>query len=376
MKNKFLLCACMVALTAAMFTSCKKHTDLTESMETIARKNLPGIYAYVGVDRENVSTTLYEWALDDNQGDKKGYYRIASTGNGLDSDTTINLTWAEASMNSEGNAMIIPVELPKTHKDLVWNDGVVEVDGYVTYKSLISVADVLRTVHGTFANLDLVHNDTVDYITSRMDTLIYLAWKTQVVSYTQEQIDSAKNAMIEYADTLAWFNATYPSRAVPDTVRFSTKPQADGTYKGQVSVPYEDMDIKEIKTNHGHLHIVNSRIIVNRVGLVNTGSYYFHEQTWTEECYTKPTTKQAVYTDYVSDLSGAKWTPSAFTNAKKFNILFKGKRDMTLISKVAGEDQKPEEMHETDYFFELPFYNYNKEDGEIMLDGRKYKNIK
>lgn len=377
MKNKLTLCLCALALVSSVFTSCKKDTDVLDIESQIAQKNFPGVYYYLGIDSVNVSTTLKEWGILKNGETKNGYYRIATTGNMSDMDTVNNLTWLDASFAPDGLSMIIPVDLknPKAHKELVWRDGVIGVDGYVTVKSLISQADNLRALHNDFANYDFVFNDTSYYITTTYDTVVYLAWKTQVVSYTQEQIDSAKQAMIFYHDTIAWFNATYPERAVPDTVRFSSKKQSDNTYKGQVSVPFEETKINEIKTNHGPLKIINSEIIFARDASsgATSGSYVYHEQSWTEEFYDDPTSTKARYEDVSKNMSNARWTFSSFTNAKKFNTLFKGNWDVISNITIGGVPQTPEEMHKVDYFYELAFSNFNKVDGDIMLDGHKYK---
>lgn len=377
MKNKLTLCLCALALVSSVFTSCKKDTDILDIESQIAQKNFPGVYYYLGIDSVNVSTTLKEWGILKNGETKNGYYRIATTGNMSDLDTVNNLTWLDASFAPDGLSMIIPVDLknPKAHKELVWRDGVIEVDGYVTAKSLISQADNLRALHNDFANYDFVFNDTSYYITTAYDTVVYLAWKTQVVSYTQEQIDSAKQAMIFYHDTIAWFNATYPERAVPDTVRFNSKKQSDNTYKGQVSVPFEETKINEIKTNHGPLKIINSEIIFARDASsgATSGSYVYHEQIWTEEFYDDPTSTKARHEDISRNMSNARWTFSSFTNAKKFNTLFKGNWDVICNITIGGVPQTPEEMHKVDYFYELAFSNFNKVDGDIMLDGHKYK---
>ena len=377
MKNKLTLCLCALALVSSVFTSCKKDTDILDIESQIAQKNFPGVYYYLGIDSVNVSTTLKEWGILKNGETKNGYYRIATTGNMSDLDTVNNLTWLDASFAPDGLSMIIPVDLknPKAHKELVWRDGVIEVDGYVTAKSLISQADNLRALHNDFANYDFVFNDTSYYITTAYDTVVYLAWKTQVVSYTQEQTDSAKQAMIFYHDTIAWFNATYPERAVPDTVRFSSKKQSNNTYKGQVSVPFEETKINEIKTNHGPLKIINSEIIFARDASsgATSGSYVYHEQIWTEEFYDDPTSTKARHEDISRNMSNARWTFSSFTNAKKFNTLFKGNWDVICNITIGGIPQTPEEMHKVDYFYELAFSNFNKVDGDIMLDGHKYK---
>ena len=368
------LMAAVIGLVACQQTI--KDEDVFAINEEIANKTLEGIYTFIDVDSAAVTTTLYEWTLTkDSTNARVGTYRVASTGNGANSSTEQELVWEEAKMASDGLSMSIPVTVNGETKTLIWHDGVITIDGYTTSKDLISKISVLRSVHENFANLDFVLDDTTYYVTSRMDTMYYLAWKTAVVSYTQEQIDSAKQAMLTYADTLAWFNATYPSRAVPDTVRFATKPQSDGTYKGQVSIPYEDMEIQEIKTNHGPLHIINSEMIFNRdANGATTGSYVFYEKTWTEECYTKPTSDKAIYTDYTNTVTDAQWTPVAYTNIKKFNIMLKGTWDVKTIVTVAGGEPKVEmDLHEENTCYELPLSGFNKTEGEVTSNELKYK---
>lgn len=369
-----------VAMVAMVFTSCKKQEDLYAIDAQIAENSIlkdgtsPRLYIYIDVDSAAMNTTLYEWSFVNDSLGRGGYYRVASTGNGLDGDVTTPITWSKATMSEDGLSMSIPVKVGDKELVLKWQDGVLITPDYTTERNIISVADVLRAVNTNFANLDLVYNDTSYYITSRFDTTYYLAWKTEVVYYTQEQIDSAKAALIALADTLHWFNETYPSLAVPDTVRFSTKQQGDGTYKGQVSVPYETSKVEEIKTNHGPLYILNSEMLFGReADFSNDGLYYFHEQTWTEEFYDDPTSEFAIHTDLEALLDDAKWTPVSFVNIKKFNILLKGEWTMALRSSIGGVEQEPVLENKEGYFLELPLSGFNRLDGEVVLDEHKYK---
>lgn len=374
MKNKILLCACLLAVVAGLFTSCKKDPDLQAIDSKLAQQTMLGNYFFIEVDSAAVSTTMHEWLLENGENGRVGYYRKATTGNGLDSDESNDLTWQEATMAENCLSMNIPVTVGGEQKMLSWSDGVLHVDGYTTEKSLISLANVLRSVNQSFTAYDFVVSDTTAYITSRMDTTYYLAWTTAVVSYTQEQIDAYKQFMIDNADTLKWFNETYPSRAVPDTVRFSTKQQADGTYKGQISVPFEDADIKEIKTNHGPLLAVNGEMVFNREGKANTGKYIYHVETWTEECYTKPTSKAAEHSELLIEITDAKWTPVSFVNVKKFNVAFKGKMHTKSLATVGGEVVEDKTDDIDDCFYEVALSGFNKEDGEVTHMERKYKN--
>lgn len=377
MNNLFKSCK-LIALLAAVIglAACQqKESDVMDLNGKIANKTIPGIYACVFVDTVAMNTTLYEWTLtNDPQKGRIGSYRVAATGNGKDVSTETPLTWDEAKMAEDGLSMSIPVSVNGENKTLLWQDGVVKVDGYNTTKELISKVSVLRSVHENFANLDFVLMDTTFYITVAKDTTYYLAWKTQVVSYTTEQIDSAKNAMIQYHDTLLWFNATYPNRAVPDTVRFSTKAQGDGTYKGQVSVPYEDMEIKDVKTNHGPLRIINSEMVFNRdaEGKV-PASFNWKEETWNEEYYTKPGTSEATHTYYYVEVTDGLWTPTAYTNIKKFNILVKGKYMLQRKHEESGTEIIDESVEKEVGSIELPLSAFNKADGEVTYKEMKYK---
>ena len=364
------------ALIAAVIglAACQKSADIVAVETEIANNTIQGIYTYLAIDTTAVNTTLYEWQLDNDSLGRKGSYRVAATGNGKDENSETALTWQQAIMSEDGLSMSIPVSVAGTEKVLKWHDGVVSVDGYTTDKDLISKVSVLRTVHENFANLDFVYSDTSYYITTRKDTVYYLAWRTEVVSWPQDSIDAYKLYLLTMVDTIAWFNATYPNRAVPDTVRFSTKPQKDGTYKGQISRAYEDKEIKEIQTNHGPLLIINSEMVYNRTGLANTGYYLYHEESWTEECYTDPTSKKAVHVDYTENVTDAKWTPCAFTNIKKFNIMLKGTWTIKNISETAGGDPvvNMDKTH-PNFLCEVSLYGFNKTDGEVFCGELKYK---
>lgn len=380
MKNKLLVCMCAIAMVVGLLTSCQKDADLYAIDAQIAENSIlkdgsDGRYYYfIEVDSTTMSTKLHEWKLVNDSTDRTGYYRLASTGNSEDQDVTTSLTWEKATMSEDGLSMSIPVKLGDKELVLTWKDGVLVTNDYTTERTIISLANVLRSVNDNFAGFDFVYSDTASYITSRKDTTYYLAWKTQVVSYSQEQIDSAKAALIELADTLHWFNATFPNQAVPDTVRFASKPQSDGKFKGQVSIPYETFKVDEIKTNHGPLNIINGEMVYDRVSTANTGAFSIHKQTWTEQCYTKPADTTAVQTEYLLEISNAKWTPISFINIKKFNILFKGKAHIITKKIVAGNVVEDKTEDKDDYFFEVPLSAFSRLDGEVSYEEHKYKN--
>lgn len=380
MKNKLLVCMCFVAMVVGLLTSCQKDTDLYAIDAQIAENSIlkdgsDGRYYYfIEVDSTTMSTKLHEWKLVNDSTGRTGYYRLASTGNSEDQDVTTPLTWEKAIMSEDGLSMSIPAKMGGQELVLTWKDGVLVTKDYTTERTIISLANVLRSVNENFTGFDFVYDDTASYITSRNDTTYYLAWKTQVVYYTQEQIDSAKAALLALADTLHWFNATYPNQAVPDTVKFSTKQQGDGTYKGQVSVPYETFKVDEIKTNHGPVNIINGEMVYNRASAANTGSFSIRKQTLTEQCYTKPADTTAVQTDYLLEITNATWTPISFINIKKFNVLFKGKAHIVTKKIVAGNVVEDKTEDKDDYFFEVPLASFSRVDGEVLYEEHKYKN--
>ena len=385
MKNKLLVCASMLALVTAFFTSCKDKTDLYAIDAQLAENSIlrtpdgsSKYYVFVNVDSATMSTTLHEWKLEKTASGRVGYYRVASTGNGLNGDVVDSLVWDEATMAEDGLSMKIPVTLRSgTKKELKWHDGVISVDGYTTTMNLISMASVLRTVETKTADLDFVYNDTTLYLTSYEDTLYYLAWKTEFVYFTQDSIDYYKQYLIDNADTLAWFNATYPSKAVPDTVRFAPNPETSGVHKDQYAgiIPrsFETMDVKTVYVNHGPLQITNSEIILKREGTVNTGSYVYHMRSWTKEFYDDPTSEKAESTDYKVQINSALWTPAEYATIKKFVVSLKGDRQQILIDTKAGEVINEKDSTIANGFETLSFAGFSLEDGEAVINSFPYK---
>lgn len=375
MKNKLLL-LCVMALAALGLVGCQKERpDIYETSATIAQKSLQGIYVYVDVDSTAMATTMYEWKLTESAKDgKTGYYRVASTGNGLDGDNSVALTWETATMAANHLSLTIPAKLDGEDIQLLWESGVLVFDEYSTTKYMVSLGDLMRTLNTKFANVTFTFNDTVNYLTYTRDTIYYLAWKTEVVNFKQDSIDAYKQYLVDMADTLKWFNETYPKQAVPDTVRFSTKPQGDGTYKGVIPRAFETSRVEVDTTNHGPLEIINSELVCNRSDeLVNSASYTRRHRKWTEEFYTKPTSLAAEYYDSLYVVSDAKWTISSVTNAKKFDVIMKGNTNIKVYGTEAGEVVRNDDTTDPAAFSLLPISAYTAEDGVLTLFDKKYK---
>ncbi len=373
MKNKLLVFAFACAVLGLI--GCRKEkTDIFEVSTQIAQNTLQGIYVYIDVDSTKMSTTLQEWKLTENATDgKTGYYRIVSTGCGENSNVQTPLSWEPATMTENHQTMVIPVKIGEENLKMNWTGGVLDFGEYVTYKSLISIADLLLNFSEKFANVTFVINDTTNYLTIKKDTIPYLAWRTEVVNFTQDSIDAYKQFLLTMADTLAWFNENYPTQAVPDTVRFSTKQQSNGTYKGQISRPYETIRIKLDTTNHGPLEIFNGELICNQsADLDNTGSFSFHKRTWTEEFYDKPASDKAQSYDSLYVVPNAKWTMTSFTNAKKFDVMLNGDAQVKVVATKAGKTTSSEDVTKPAAFTTLQLSAFSAEDGVVTLNDKKF----
>ena len=371
--NKTIRLSAIAAVAVIGLAACqqKDKTDLFAVDSDLAQKTLLGIYVGVQVDTANMNTTLYEWKLENGDAGRVGLFKLASTGNGLDASEETSLTWSEAVMSDDKLSFTIPVVINGQEKNLLWRDGVIETDGYVTTKQVISMADALRTINNQFANFDFVYNDTVNYVTVSYDTVPYLAWETQVVEWSTEQIEAYKAELLGMVDTIAWFNANFPPEArgatseIPDTVRFATKPLVTGLFRGLVPVSHEDTIINSESTVHGPLTIVNSELVCNRSDAkVNTGSYSYRVQTWNDEFYKNPDSKKALHTDSAYVMSDAKWTPSAFTNVKKFVVSLKGNEKVTVDGK---------ETSKAGAIIDLPLQSFESAKGTVEINGLKYE---
>lgn len=380
MKNKLLVFA-LVCTTLGLVGCRKERTDIFEVNTQIAQKSLQGFYDYVDVDSVKMSTTLYEWYLTESAADgKSGYYRVAATGNGLDADSRISLTWEPAVMAKDQLSMTIPAKVGGKDMELLWKSGVLVIDDYTTYKSLNSVGDLMRSLHSDFANVTFIINDTTDYLTFHRDTIPYLGWEPKVVYWDQDTISAYKDYLLTVKDTIQWFNETIikdKSKYVPDTVNFKKTPEASGKnkglYKGLVPLSFKSKLITVDTINHGPLEIINGEIVCNRSATMeNTGSFYFHKQTWTEDFYDNPASPKAQTLDSLYTVSNAKWTMSGFTNAKKFDVLVKGDKQLKVYATEAGKVVRNETKNASNDFTVLPISAYTAEDGELMLFDYKY----
>lgn len=354
---------------------CQQKEDLFGLEAQIAEKSLQGFYAYVDVDLENMTTTLYEWKFEDGAAGKVGYYRVVATGNGVDQNgAEDSLTWEAPIYSEDKLSMTIPVTLKGEKKELIWSDGVITVDGYTTTKYVISMANVLRAVNDNFANVTYVINDTTWVIEELVDSVYFLSWKTQVTNLTQDSIDAYKQYLLTMKDTIAWFNKNYPTSKVPDTIRVAPKQQADGTYKVVVPVATEDMAIELDTIVYGPSQIVDAELVMNRTEKENTGSYSFRMQTFTDDFYHNPEEKTAQSYDSLYVLKDVIWTPVSFSNNKKFVVMATGNQNIEVKAQQAGTSTKDEKDEKEDVVKSLSISNFSTAgEGTLDLEGYSYE---
>lgn len=372
--GKTLRITAVIMIAVITLVACKKESDKTDLFaidSNLAQKTLLGNYVSVKVDSTNLITAINEWKLENGASGRVGVYKKAAAGNGVETFTVDSLTWSEAVMSDDKLYFTVPVVLNGESLDLIWRDGVIETDDYVTTKQVISIADIMQGLSADFGNLDYVYDDTVFLETVTYDSIPFLWWDTKVVEYSLDEIEAYKQYLLTMADTIAWFNENYPpsvrgaNAEIPDTVRFSTKPLASGLYRGLIPLAVEDTAILSDTTNHGPSLIVNSEIVFNRDdNKKNTGSYAYRLRTWSDEYYLNPESPKAIAYDSIFTLDNTLWTLSSFTNSKKFVATMKGKQTVDVDGK---------KTEKANAFVDFQFSNFNKADGTIEFNGFKYK---
>ncbi len=372
--SKTLRITAVLMMAVIALAACKKESDKADLFaidSNLAQKTLLGNYVSVEVDSVNMSTAINEWKLENGTSGRVGLYKKAATGNAVEAFSVDSLTWSEAVLSDDKLYFTVPIVLNGESLDLIWRDGVIETDDYVTTKQVISIADIMQGLSTDFANLNYVYDDTVLLETVTFDSIPFLWWDTKVVEYSLDEIEAYKQYLLTMVDTIAWFNENYPpsvrgaNTEIPDTVRFSTKPLASGLYRGLIPLAVEDTAIVSDTTVHGPSQIINSELVFNRDdNMKNTGLYVFHLKKWSDEYYLKPESPEAYAYDSIYTLDNTLWTLSSFTNAKKFVATMKGKQAIEVDGK---------KTEKANVFVDFPFSNFNKADGTIEFNGFKYK---
>ena len=374
-----------VALLAAGLlsglSSCRdEKKDAVDISNGIALKTMVGTYVYSSANKEDMTLSIYEWRLDDNTTDGKvGYYRVVRTGNGVEEDTTDSLIWS-ATPAEDNLSMQVSAVFENQKQDLTWKNGVLYLDDYTTAKTAGSQATYLRTLNDQFANVTYAYNDTT-YV-MKLDTVYYLAWKTNVVFALPEDTTAKIQELYDTyikgkEDTLQWFLNEFPNAGIPSQITVADQPSSRGINKGNYGITYPEsyQTFKMDLVNVGYKRIVNSEMVFNRADKKNTGSFSYQERNWSDDCYFNPEVETAVYTDSLFEVTDAVWSPVAITNARKFDVALYGTRHVERSITVAGEVQTPEQAlpEDQEVLFQMPFASWNTSDGSIEYNETKYK---
>jgi hypothetical protein len=378
----------VLAVAVIGLVACQNdNTDLFAIDSNLANKQMKKhpFYCYVRVDSVLMNTTMYEWNLTENEaGEQVGYYRVATTGNGLDSDATDSLTW-NAVMSEDGLSMLVSAELKEAgRKELVWRNGVVEADGYATSWFDISEAKVLRTLHDIFYNIKFVVNDTTPSLFYDKKVFKYLHW-TQVQAYLSLDSINAYDAwLMDYKDTIAWFNNSVYCKGNPvvDYVKHGKNPQASGQYKGlYLCVLPLSKEEKLILTDTivlGPARIVNSEMNYNLVNGEYKGDYVCRIQEWSQDYYMDPAEPTATWLDSTYSIVDAIWTPSEYINTTTFTVLMKGHETTHVQASKAGKETKNVSTDKAVAFHPIALKEYDRADSipTIKVGDIIYKQVK
>ena len=395
--NKTFLFAAVSAVAAIGLVACKSEsskTDLFAIDSDLARSNMTGYYVYQVVDTANMNVTIKEWNLTDGG---RGYFSEVSTGNNLDVNTRDSLTWS-AEMSEDNLSMIVYGQLKGEDLTFEWQNGVIETKDYLTSKSAISLADVLRSVNDNFANVDFINSD-VKYHT-RIDTVPYLAWKTTVKFVEPEDTTAAKKELYDEnivgnEDTLLWYCKTHDFGALTclevdtaenkiiSTVYVDPKASESARTKGKHGVTYlvayETTEPREVKI--GPEYQVTCELQFSRQDKKNVANYKYQYQSWSREYYDEsPLDLSKVKTvDSTYVISNAVWTPVTFYANSKFNVLLDGTEEISVKETVGGVETRNEEV-KNDILKLMQFSGFtpNKEDakGNKVLSNLEYNEMK
>ena len=388
MKNKLLLCASLIALSAAILTGCQKKEDLFAIESQIAQNTMKGIYTYLVSDSVQMRTTLYEWQLNEENGEKKGFYRVRKSGNGAVEQTEEALKW-ESVMSEDHLKMNLKITLAGgTVKEAVWADGVLYIDDYTTGKVANSVVAFSERITESFANLVYEFADTSYY--TAPDSIPYLAWKSDVAFYDPADTATAKQQYLDdlaaYTDTIKWFVKKFGPFAhvsidsitgeLTPLVVVDTTASKRGKNKGKHGityiVSYADTIVEDV--NVGYEKIVNTSMVFNRDNSDNnTGEYKFRSQEWSLEYYKDPTSKKATMSDSIYNLTNAQWMITDISTQRKFNVLMRGDKYVKSLKSVAGEETEHEETSTEPVCETLQLSNFNMGTGVIDCNGITYK---
>lgn len=354
--------------------SCQHDVDVFGLSTNLALKNMPGYYTLTVVDSATMIVTKTECNLEKQvNGVGKGYYRVSVSGMCAPSDDQKPITW-DAVMSEDKLSMITTLTFEDGNtKVFKWRDGVLHLEDGTYDKTGASNISALNTAYEQLENKEFEVSKKTYF--AHLDTVYFLAWKTQVDFWKPEDTASMKAQYLAelqpYLDTIKWYiqNVRPVGDVQYDTVSGQlinlvvVDPVASsrGSNKGKHGVTHV---VKEDTLQHQVLQI-NDRpeeielgtLAFNRVGDANSGVYTYRKQTWTEECYTDPTSPKAQTTDSSYTMQPAVWAITSITSNKKFDVLFKGTENGT----------------KEGAFSTVNISDFDADKGELVVGTLKYK---
>ena len=369
--NLFKLTALLVVVVG--LAACQRDVDVLGISTGLALENMPGYYTLTEVDSATMTVVKTECYLAKRvNGIGNGHYRVSKSGMCTTTDVEKSITWdAVMAENKLSMTTTIAFEDGET-KVLRWSEGVLHDGENVYQKTGSSSISSLKTIYEDLANTEFEIDKKAYY--PHPDTIEFLAWKTDVTYFAPEDTAAQKQTyldeLVPYMDTIKWYvqNIGQVGTVYVDSVTgelmnlvvVSPQPASRGANKGKHGITHvvmiDTLQTRVDQVNDRPKEITYSTLAFKRAGETNTGSYVYHHQTWTEECYTDPTSPAAIATDSTYTIDASAWAITAVTSNDIFDVLFKGL-----------ENGKTPNAFNT-----VSVSEYNRDKGELVVGTLKY----
>lgn len=373
MKNKIFKLTALWMVVVGLAACQSNDVDVFGISAGLALDNMPGYYTFTEVDSTTMTVVKTEYYLEKKvDGVGKGYYRVSTSGMCASTDEQEAITWdAVMAENKLSMTTTILFENGDT-KVLRWSEGVLHDDNEVSKKTDKSSISSLNSIYEDIANKEFEVDQKSYY--AHPDTIEFLAWKTDVTYFAPEDTLAQKQAYLAdlapYLDTIKWYvqnigqiGTVYidpVTGELENLVIVDPKAGSRGKTAGKHGITHvvmiDTLQSRVVQVNDRPKAFTYSTLAFNRVGETNTGSYFFNQQTWTEEYYTDPTSPQALATDTTYAIDASAWAITTVTNSDIFDVLFKGLEN----------GQTP------DAFTTVSVSEFNREKGELVVGTLKY----
>ena len=374
MKNKIFKLTALLLLVVGFVACQKDDVDVFGISTGLALEKMPGYYTFTEVDSVTMTVTKTECCLEKQvDGVGKGYYLVSKSGVNPSPDDKKLITW-DAVMAENKLSMTTTITFSDGEtKVFRWSEGVLyDASNKVSTKTAKSSVDALKTINADLANKAFEIDQKSYY--PHPDTIEFVAWTTDVTYFAPEDTTSAKaNYLAElapYNDTIKWYikNIGQIGTVYIDSVTgelqnlvvIDPTPSSRGKNKGKhgithvIQIDTLQSRVEQIKDRPQEL--LSSNVEFKVAGSNYTGSYNYHQETWTEEWYLKPGSPEAIYTDSAYAFVATKWAVTAVSNDNVFDVLMKG-----------SENGKPQVSFTTIHVSE-----FNREKGELVIGTLKY----